>query len=91
MDLYESKVNWLDYVYSGESINNKSSTFKKELHGSDRLSAFKIDLRYILDTDDEIDIGSGEVAKCAERNKLYHGLGKLLREGENVLDGLIGC
>lgn len=47
---------------------------------------FKIDIRFVYDGQgDEYDVGT----KDNESNKLYHNLGKLVREGKDVLDGML--
>jgi hypothetical protein len=51
----------------------------------------KMDFRFIVDVDGkEIDVGAGEAASevCSEE-KIIHDEGKLVREGKDVLDGLI--
>ena len=40
-----------------ETVSTTKAQYLREIHDNDRLFAFKIDLWYILDTDDEIDIG----------------------------------
>ncbi|KAI9491101.1 hypothetical protein BDB00DRAFT_746114, partial [Zychaea mexicana] len=58
----------------------------------DKIRAFKIDLRFIYDTEKvEYDVGAGEASMEPAAPKLFHDLGKLLREGKDVLDGILGC
>lgn len=51
----------------------------------------KIDFRFVVDVNErEIDVGAGEAASevCTEE-KIIHDEGKLVREGKDVVDGLI--
>lgn len=76
--------------YSGESVNDTTTLNKKEIYSESHSIGFKIDLRFIYDTDeDEYDVGAGEVARDNNDKKLIHDLGKLVREGKDVLDGLL--
>ncbi|CAO3649660.1 unnamed protein product [Cunninghamella blakesleeana] len=77
-------------IKSGESINQSSSQMKQQQYSDSSRIGFKIDVRFIYDgEDDEYDIGVGELAIDSKEKKLYHDLGKLLREGKDVLDGML--
>lgn len=55
------------------------------------IKAFKIDLRFLYDLKgNEYDVGTGEVAREAiDEAKVLHDKSKLLREGQDVLDGVL--
>ncbi|KAG0768500.1 hypothetical protein G6F26_006016 [Rhizopus arrhizus] len=76
---------------SGESINSISTGNKEEQYESSKsVKGFKIDLRFIYDTEeDEYDVGAGEAAKTNNDDKLLQDLGKAIRESKDVLDGLL--
>ncbi|KAG2219646.1 hypothetical protein INT45_012347, partial [Circinella minor] len=85
-------INGMVRLKSGESINPMSTTKKGELYDVDKTRAFKIDLRFIFDTEKvEYDVGAGESSREPVASKIFHDLGKLLREGKEVLDGILGC
>ncbi|KAG1136280.1 hypothetical protein G6F37_012121 [Rhizopus arrhizus] len=50
-----------------------------------------MDFRFVVDVDGkEIDVGAGEAAsEVCSKEKIIHDEGKLVREGKDVLDGLI--
>ncbi|KAG2229761.1 hypothetical protein INT48_004765 [Thamnidium elegans] len=75
----------------GESINPNPTFNKQELYdGAEKVAGFKVDFRIILDADNnEYDVGAGEAARDNANTKLHHDLGKLLREGKDVLDCLL--
>ncbi|KAL9540473.1 hypothetical protein MBANPS3_009662 [Mucor bainieri] len=70
---------------SGESINDISTSNKQEAyHNRSSIAGFKIDMRFLYDTDEhEYDIGAGEASK------LVDDLSKLIRESKDVLCGLM--
>ncbi|KAI9484137.1 MAG: hypothetical protein EXX96DRAFT_166402 [Benjaminiella poitrasii] len=76
---------------SGESINDTSTSNKQEVyHDRSSIAGFKIDMRFLYDTDEqEYDIGAGEAAKAYQEAKLVDDLSKLIRESKDVLDGLM--
>ncbi|ORZ12016.1 hypothetical protein BCR42DRAFT_356875 [Absidia repens] len=77
---------------TGESVNGTSSESKKQQYPQHtNVSGFKIDLRFVYDSKDkqEFDVGAGESARSSQDDKLAHDLGKLTREGKDVLDGLV--
>ncbi|KAG1148352.1 hypothetical protein G6F37_005760 [Rhizopus arrhizus] len=76
---------------SGESINSINTGNKEEQYESSKSAkGFKIDLRFIYDTEeDEYDVGAGEAAKTNNDDKLLQDLGKVIRESKDVLDGLL--
>lgn len=53
--------------------------------------SFKIDMRFIFDHGDkEYDVATGELSKIfLDDQKLFSDEGKLVREGKEVLDGLL--
>lgn len=54
------------------------------------IAGFKIDMRFLYDTDEhEYDIGAGEAARAYQEAKLEDDLSKLIRESKDVLDGLM--
>jgi hypothetical protein len=58
--------------------------------GANKVKGFKIDFRILFDADGvDYDVGAGEAARNNDNAKLYHDLGKLLREGKDVLDSLL--
>ncbi|KAG2235353.1 hypothetical protein INT48_004972, partial [Thamnidium elegans] len=79
------------FICSGESINSVSTVNKEEQYESSKsVKGFKIDLRFIYDTEeDEYNVGAGEAAKTNDDDKLLHDLGKVIRESKDVLDGLL--
>ncbi|CAO3591920.1 unnamed protein product [Absidia cylindrospora] len=63
---------------------------KQELCDNDPTFGFKVDFRFLLDTNGvELDVGAGEAARNNDRDKLHKGLGTLLREGKDAIDGLL--
>lgn len=79
-------------ICSGESVNSNSTGNKEEQYEpSKSVKGFKIDLRFIYDTEeDEYDAGAGEAAKMSNNDdKLLKDLGKVVRESKDVLDGLL--
>ncbi|KAI8328744.1 hypothetical protein BC941DRAFT_363560, partial [Chlamydoabsidia padenii] len=51
---------------------------------------FKIDLRFIFDVaKHEYGVGAGEMINDSSQGKLHNDLGKLVREGKDVLDGIL--
>ncbi|KAL9542447.1 hypothetical protein MBANPS3_008605 [Mucor bainieri] len=76
---------------SGESINDISTSNKQEVyHDRSSIAGFKIDMRFLYDTDEhEYDIGAGEATKAYQEAKLVDDLSKLIRESKDVLDGLM--
>ncbi|KAI7855046.1 hypothetical protein BDC45DRAFT_534743 [Circinella umbellata] len=92
---YVLKV-WGPIIEAILSINGvvrpKSTTEKGELYDADKTRAFKIGLRFIFAIEKiEYDVGAGESSREPAAPKLFHDLGKLLREGKEVLDGILGC
>ncbi|KAI8339480.1 hypothetical protein BC941DRAFT_420604, partial [Chlamydoabsidia padenii] len=55
------------------------------------MAGFKIDLRFIYDSKDrqQYEVGAGEATKTSHMDKLTKDLGKLTREGKDVLHGWI--
>jgi hypothetical protein len=52
--------------------------------------SFKVDVRFIFDRSGrEYDVASLEAARDSQEAKAHGDLGKLVREGKDVLDGLI--
>ncbi|KAG1037115.1 hypothetical protein G6F43_012928 [Rhizopus delemar] len=76
----------------GETIPPHSQE-EKMLQYDDKknIKAFKVDIRFIFDLDGkEYDVGAGEVAReTADEAKILRDKSKLLREGKDVLDGIL--
>ncbi|KAF7720694.1 hypothetical protein EC973_006480 [Apophysomyces ossiformis] len=73
----------------GETVNEVSNQTKKETYFDERAISFKIDIRFLFDENNEhYDVGAAEAAKNNDRIKILNDLGKLLREGKDILDGL---
>lgn len=80
------------FICSGESVNSNSTGNKEEQYISSKsVKGFKIDLRFIYDTEeDKYDVGAGEAAKLNNNDgKLFKDLGKVIRESKDVLDGFL--
>ncbi|KAG0183928.1 hypothetical protein DFQ28_000460 [Apophysomyces sp. BC1034] len=94
-DAILSVNNNLVRLKSGECTNNRTALMKQELyHDDDHVVGFKVDFRFIFDAKCghgvELDVGAGEAARNNnDTSKLYKDLGKLLREGKDVVDGLL--
>lgn len=70
-------------------MNGLTSEQKQCLYNDNSIFGFKIDFRFIFDVNDvEYDVGAGEAARGAsECDKMHKDLGKLLREGKDIVDG----
>lgn len=78
----------------GETISQHSQEEKMlqyDEKNKKNIKAFKVDIRFIFDLDGkEHDVGAGEVAReTADKSKILHDKSKLLREGKDVLDGIL--
>ncbi|OBZ81426.1 hypothetical protein A0J61_10526 [Choanephora cucurbitarum] len=76
----------------GETIPPHSQEEKMlQYDDAKNIKAFKVDIRFIFDLEGkEYDVGAGEVAReTADKAKILHDKSKLLREGKDVLDGIL--
>ncbi|KAI7847203.1 hypothetical protein BDC45DRAFT_24180 [Circinella umbellata] len=75
---------------AGESVPLPSTLNKDNLYSEQKnITRFKIDCRLLVDiTNEEYDIIPIEVAKDDEDKKIINDMGKLIREGKDVLDNL---
>ncbi|ORX49897.1 hypothetical protein DM01DRAFT_1394088 [Hesseltinella vesiculosa] len=84
--LFKDKLVTVSY---GETTNAFSNQRKREQYCEPTALAFKIDARFVYHGDNlDVDLGAVEAAKDNECSKGHHDLGKLMREGKDVLDGL---
>ncbi|OAC97554.1 hypothetical protein MUCCIDRAFT_168363 [Mucor lusitanicus CBS 277.49] len=76
----------------GESVNS-DSTKSKQLQYEDDSNVIgpKVDMRFVLDLNGaEVDVGAVECARALpSEDKLHHDETKLLKEGKDVVDGVI--
>lgn len=73
---------------SGESTSDFTTKNKSEIYQEhNQVKGFKIDLRFIVDTEAEVDVGCGEVAKeKVYDSKIQYDEAKLVREAKEVVD-----
>ena len=74
---------------AGECVNGLTSEQKQNLYNDNSIFGFKIDFRFVFDVNDvEYDVGAGEAARgVSDCDKMHKDLGKLLREGKDIVDG----
>ena len=77
-------------LYRGESVPLTGTLNKEDLYPNQKnIVGFKVDCRLLVDiTNEEHDIIPIEVAKDDEDKKIINDMGKLIREGKDVLDQL---